>query len=369
MVFAAPELVEAEPIEVFGEVDVALELQRRVFPGGVVGGEERSETQAGHPAMVGSLEISAATGHRTCNDLDVADVELRAPDDDDVEAISRVVDAQDTAWWGEPDGDVDDVREELDRVRRAMGSLEVGARVAVVDGIIVGAAMAVGHGHTSVAIDAPAGDASAVRRALFDWLTELGDDTQIESPAQDAGRMADLDALGFVPVRSSFELERPGHTSDLPEPTWPDGIVPVPFRLGVDDEELHAMLYDFWADVPGHTDRPIEEWRSSILAGPWFDADLVVIARGDGGIGPIVGAVLGRTFTGGVGWVSQLGVARSARGLGLGRAILIESCRRLGVKEPRIIGLGVEAENANALGLYRSVGFEICREWIHCSRT
>jgi ribosomal protein S18 acetylase RimI-like enzyme len=38
------------------------------------------------------------------------------------------------------------------------------------------------------------------------------------------------------------------------------------------------------------------------------------------------------------------------------------------VRNPRIIGLGVEAENANALGLYRSVGFDICREWIHCSR-
>ena len=366
---AAPELVEAEPIEVFGEVDVALELQRRVFTGRMVGGEERSETQAGHAAMVGSIEISAATGHPTCNDLDMTEVELRPPVDDDVEAISRVVDAQDTAWWGEPDGDVDDVRAELDRVQRAMGSLELGARVAVVDGMVVGAAMAVGHGHTSVAIDAPVGDASAVRRALFDWLTELGDDIQVESPAQDAERMADLDALGFAPSRSSFELERPGDTADLSEPTWPDGIVPVPFRLGVDDEELHAMLYDFWTDVPGHTDRPIDEWRSSILAGTWFDADLVVVARGDGGSGPIVGSVLGRTFTGAVGWVSQLGVAPSARGRGLGRAVLIESCRRLGAKEPRIIGLGVEAENANALGLYRSVGFEISREWIHCSRT
>lgn len=78
--------------------------------------------------------------------------------------------------------------------------------------------------------------------------------------------------------------------------------------------------------------------------------------------------MIARTFTGGVGWVSQLGVARTARGLGLGRPLLIESCRRLGVKEPRIVGLGVEAENSNALGLYRSVGLEIAREWIHCAR-
>jgi hypothetical protein len=45
MVFAAPELVESEPIEVLGEVEVTLELQRRVFAGGVVRGEEGSEAE------------------------------------------------------------------------------------------------------------------------------------------------------------------------------------------------------------------------------------------------------------------------------------------------------------------------------------
>jgi ribosomal protein S18 acetylase RimI-like enzyme len=318
--------------------------------------------------MVGSTEIGGATGPRRCNDLAMAAIDLRAPDDGDVEAIARVVHAQDTAWWGEPDGDLDDVRDELERVRRAMGSLEVGARVAVHEGSVIGVALAVGHGHTSVAVDVPDADASAVRQVLFSWLADFGDDVQIESPAQDAGRLTDLESFGFRPLRSSFELERSGDIADLPDPTWPDEIVAVPFRLGTDDEELHEMIYSFWTDVPGHTHRPIDEWRSSILAGPWYDPDLVVVARSDEGRGQLQGCVVARTFTGGVGWVSQLGVARTARGLGLGRALLIEACRRLGRTEPRIIGLGVEAENANALGLYRSVGFEVAREWIHCSR-
>jgi mycothiol synthase len=298
----------------------------------------------------------------------MAGIDLRAPGGGDVEVIARVVDAQDIGWWGEPDGDVDDVRDELDRVRRAMGSLDAGARIAMVGDSVVGAAMAVGHGHTSVAVDPSVDDASAVRGALFTWLAGLGDDVQIESPAQDTERLSDLAAHGFVPLRSSFELERPGDVTDLADPVWPDGIEPVPFRLGVDDEELHEMIYSFWTDVPGHTHRPIDEWRSSVLAGSWFEADLIVVARDGDGLGRIQGSAVARTFTGDVGWVSQLGVARTARGLGLGRALLIEACRRLGAKEPRIIGLGVEAENANALGLYRSVGFEIAREWIHCSR-
>ena len=314
------------------------------------------------------IEIEGAAGTRPCNDLAMTGVDLRAPVDADVEAIARVIDAQDIGWWGDPDGDVDDVRNELERVRRAMGSLDIGARVAVVGDSVVGVAMAVGHGHTSIAVDPAVGDPSSVRRALVTWLAGFGDDVQIDSPAQDVERLGELRDLQFTPVRSSFELERSGDVGDLPEPTWPDGIVPVPFRLGVDDEELHEMIYSFWTDVPGHTYRPIDEWRSWILAGPWYDADLVVVARSDEGRGSFQGCVVARTFTGGVGWVSQLGVSRTARGLGLGRALLIESCRRLGAKEPRIIGLGVEAENANALGLYQSVGFEIAREWIHCSR-
>lgn len=294
--------------------------------------------------------------------------------------MSRVVDAQDCAWWGTPDGDLDDLRHELDRVRLMTGSLDAGARVAIVGGDIVGVALSVGHGHASAAVDAAAcvgagAEVSVLRRALFAWLIEtvagggggVGDvGAQIESPAHDGERLADLAAVGLVPRRSSFELERPGDTSDLGAPAWPEGIRLVPFRLGVDDGELHDMLYSFWTEVPGHTFRPFDEWRSLVLAGPWFDAELVVVARRDGGDGALVGCALGRTFTGDVGWVSQLGVAPAARGLGLGRAILTEASRRLGARQPRVIGLGVEAENANALGLYRSVGFDIVREWVHC---
>jgi len=320
--------------------------------------------------MVGSDEIVALTGTATWHDQAVEHIELRAANDDDVEAMSLVFDAQETSWWGESDGDIAEVRNELARVEQAMGSLDAGARVAMADGALIGVALCVGHGHTSVAVDPSSAAASAARMALFGWLAGFDefDGIEIESPAQDDQRLGELASIGFVPHRSSFELERHGDASDLGEPAWSDGFVPVPFRLGVDDEELHDMIYAFWTDVPGHTHRPIDEWRASILAGSWFDADLVVIVRNDGGDGPIVGCALGRTFTGDVGWVSQLGVAPSARGVGLGRATLIEACRRLSAKQPKVVGLGVEAENANALGLYQSVGFEIDREWVHCVR-
>ncbi len=365
--FTAPELVEAETVEVFREVDVALELQRGMLTGRVMGSEEGAETHAGHDVMVGSGEIAAPTGPCRCNDLTVREIELRPVNDEDVAAISRVIDAQDTWWWGEPDGDITDVRDELGRVELSMGSLEIGSRVASVGDELVGVALMVGHGHTSVAVDPTISDAAAVRLSLFSWVASFGD-VEIESPAQDFDRLAELASIGFVPRRSSFELERPGDVSGLPTPVWPSGVAAVPFRPGADDEELHEMIYSFWTDVPGHTHRPIDEWRALLVTGPWFDADLVVVARAADGAGPILGCALGRTYTGNVGWVSQLGVAQSARGLGLGRAVLLEVCHRLGRKQPSVIGLGVEAENANALGLYRSVGMDVAREWVHCQR-
>ncbi len=297
-----------------------------------------------------------------------ATIDLRAANFDDLDAIAGIFAAEDTKWWGEPDGDADDARNELDRVVLAAGSLESGSRVAVVDGALVGVGLLVGHGHTTVAVDPASPCSDAVRLALIDWLSEHGG-VQFESPSQDTERLAQLGSRGFVPCRSSFDLERPADVSDLPAPMWPSGIALAPFRLGVDDEELHSMIYEFWTDVPGHTYRPIDEWRSLILAGSWFDPDLVLVARSDGGAGPAVGCALGRTFTSKVGWVTQLGVTGAVRGLGVGRALLTEACHRLArTAGVELIGLGVEAENSNALGLYRSVGMEITREWVHCAR-
>ena len=53
-----------------------------------------------------------------------------------------------------------------------------------------------------------------------------------------------------MPRRSSFELERPGDIADLEPAVWPGGTAPVPFRKGIDDEEVHEMIYSVWLD-PG----------------------------------------------------------------------------------------------------------------------
>jgi hypothetical protein len=48
MVLPTPELVEAETVQVGGEVEVTLELERGVLAHRMVWREERSELQTGH---------------------------------------------------------------------------------------------------------------------------------------------------------------------------------------------------------------------------------------------------------------------------------------------------------------------------------
>jgi ribosomal protein S18 acetylase RimI-like enzyme len=78
--------------------------------------------------------------------------------------------------------------------------------------------------------------------------------------------------------------------------------------------------------------------------------------------------VAGRLLDSGRGWISTLAVARSDRGRGIGRALLLHAFADLQRAGARGLTLAVEAENESALELYRSVGLEVEREWrIHAT--
>ena len=84
------------------------------------------------------------------------------------------------------------------------------------------------------------------------------------------------------------------------------------------------------------------------------------IARRDG---RPAGWVAGRVYADGRGWIQQIAVARSARGAGLGRALLLHALAELRAGGATSFGLGVQAANAAAIGLYRDIGFTVTREW------
>src|ERR1700722_10471956 len=56
MMLAAPEFVVAEFVELLDQIEIAAELQHRVFANGMVRGEESAETKARHGAWLLSLD-------------------------------------------------------------------------------------------------------------------------------------------------------------------------------------------------------------------------------------------------------------------------------------------------------------------------
>jgi ribosomal protein S18 acetylase RimI-like enzyme len=281
----------------------------------------------------------------------------------DAPRLLALSNAQDRAWWGQDETDEDEVTQRL----RLAGDLERRSRGVEAPQGLVGAALSFGsHDDTDVVID-PALDPDVRRQVedtLLGWVLEAGIG-KLESPAHDAGRLGSLARHGFVPAWSSFELERSPELP-LPDAPLPVGVDLRPFDRDEHAAAVHTLLYRFWTEVPTHRHRDLDEWRELFLGHAGFDAGQQVVAwRGE----QPVGVAICRTYSGDAGWIMQLGVAPEERGSGLGRALLVEAAARLGaLEEVATVGLAVVARNVNALGLYRSAGFEITREWVTCER-
>jgi len=281
---------------------------------------------------------------------------------DDVEALGRLHRRVDVAWWGREETDDGEIRHLFGWV----GDLDARSRVLERDGELTALACVAGAGDATLLVS-PAlgtGDRADATDTLLAWLATAGAE-EVDSPRQDAERIAALQRNGWAALRSAFALERPAHAApsgQVAAPTWPDGVTVRGFDPDRDAQEVHRLVYSVWTDVPGHHDRPLEEWRHLFLGFGGFDPALQVLAVRNG---RAVGVALCRTYKGTDGWVSQLAVAREARGIGLGRAALLEALRRLAAtKGVEIVGLSVQAENAAALRLYRSVGLEVTRELV-----
>jgi ribosomal protein S18 acetylase RimI-like enzyme len=260
--------------------------------------------------------------------------------------------AEDAAWTDAPPVSEEEAGEFIDFA---------GPRVIFErDGRVAGYAVARDGGGTLVIVD-PADDPGDALEALVAWLAERGRH-EVDSYARDVRRIGWLEANGFTYRGSGFDLQR-GADPPPASPIWPSGVAVGRYRPGDDDEAVHALVYvdAAWGEVPGHHERPLEAWRSGLKA----ESRGWLARRGERPVGWIVG----RVFSDGRGWVDQIAVARSARGAGLGRALLLHSLADLRSAGATSFALGVQGSNESALRLYRGVGFALEREWRSYSRT
>ena len=258
--------------------------------------------------------------------------------------------AEEAAWFGEPEVSAEEVGEWVDDE----GGLAPGVVAVDGDGRVCGFA-APGR-HEAVFLADP-GRTDELADQLLPWLHGQASAFQLMTFAGDAARLRAFERHGLRHARSVFSLFRPESACPVPAAEIPDGVDVAPYSFDGHDEAIHRLIYvdAAWASVPGHTERDLDEWREAARR-----CSSVFLARRDG---RPVGWVAGRLLANGRGFVEMIAVATSERGRGLGRALLLHAFGNLETAGARGLALGVQASNDTALGLYRSVGLEIDREW------
>lgn len=279
---------------------------------------------------------------------------LRPVTEADLPAVTELYRAADTAWFGEPEYDAAEVAEQFANAAGSLVALQDGRPVAVANWTANGSNLVVDPEAD------PAADGAPVA-ALLDALPGAGV-AEVEVLDRNHRLRDALAARGWVHHHSSFEL-----FADVPDSPWPaEPVWPAALEirgLGPDDAlALHTLIYRDagWAEIPGHPERTFDEWQAIFLTENEHPAQQVLALDA----GQLVGAAIGRTWSDGTGWVSQLAVARTHRGRGLGRALLLAALRLRVENGARRVGLSVEAANRSALALYLDVGLAVDREWM-----
>ena len=275
---------------------------------------------------------------------------LRSATAGDRDAVFALGVAEESAWFGAAEVSAEEVGEWI----RDEGGMAPGV-LAVDDAGRVRGFASPGR-HEAVFLAEPA-CTDAVAEELLPWLLERRGVVELMAFAGDAARVAAFERHGLRHLRSSFSLARPDAAERLPAAAFPEGVEVARYRLGEADEAVHRLIYvdAAWASVAGHAERDLEGWREIVRRGR-----STFLARRDG---RPVGWVTARLLDNGRGWVDTLAVATSERRRGVGRALLLHALADLQRAGARGLGLGVEAENESALGLYRSVGLAVEREW------
>jgi mycothiol synthase len=179
----------------------------------------------------------------------------------------------------------------------------------------------------------------------------------------DTSRRAVLEAAGYAPVRGWYEMTRPT-LDDLPDVRLPEGVELRPAR----EEQLRTIWRantEAFRDHFGGIDDSegnFEQLRDN----PLLDLSLWVVAwHGDEVVGnalnridPELNEALGVRH----GRVNAVSVQRAWRRKGIGRAVVLESLRRLREAGMQGATLGVDEENPHgAVALYESLGFAVTR--------
>jgi mycothiol synthase len=157
---------------------------------------------------------------------------------------------------------------------------------------------------------------------------------------------------GMARQRELLIMER-GLNEELPEPVVPGGVEIRTFAPGQDEQEWLRVNAAAFAQHPEQALINRDD-LSDRMAEQWFDPKGFFVATIEE---TIVGFHWTKQHQDQLGEVYVLGVAPSAAGRGLGKALLVTGLRYLQQRGNSCVQLYVESENRAAIELYLNYGF------------
>ena len=296
---------------------------------------------------------------------------------DDMAAVADLLAAAEPVDRTGENEDADDLAEFLvnDRVDLGRDSVAVLAGDALVG---YGCAIDLGDHRDEYALTLfgrvhPDRRGQGIGRALVGWQLARSAELHRERHPEMPGRfaigvpeaMTSLEALvrrsGFAPVQYYFVMRRP--LTDLPAVRPVSGVELRPFDPARDDEvrRVHNLAF---VDHFGTAERDAYAWQTWFTGQRAFRPATSRLALADGAV---VGYCLVYEYdadTGATGvreaFLGQIGVAASARGRGLGSALIAASLHAAAEDGVDRAGLTVDTDNTTgALQLYERLGFAV----------
>lgn len=185
--------------------------------------------------------------------------------------------------------------------------------------------------------------------ALSEWRRRGVNAVLLLSDGQCASGQAFVKTTGAAYHHAEYEMYLRNEAAFA---AWPEGGVDFRKATNADAGEVARQNAIYFGDEPGSGDETDSE---PLLPEVEEQRGMTIYLAEAGGVA--VGKVHLQLLNG-LGGIFGLVVLPEQRGKGLGRAILLESVRRLWAAGAKEVMLQVATENENALHLYESCGFE-----------